>query len=140
MSTSRRNIVVPDAEEDAAINRGIAEDPDTWEPTDEEWGRSKPISEIDPDFFQGSAAGDFAVVIRQGDAADAPEIRRVRIARSRGGLWIVEADGDVTARETFKDEAAARDRARSLMSIPTGSGGKPADETGPLKPRRISAA
>lgn len=139
MSTSRRGFVVPDAREDASINRGITEDPDTLEPTDEEWQRSKPMSVIDPDFFQRLASGDFVVVIRQDDFADAPEVRRVSLARSRGGLWIVEAN-DVTARETFNDEAAARERARALMATPSASGCMSADDAGPLKPRRISAA
>lgn len=140
MSTSRKGFVVPDAGEDASINRGITEDPDTWEPTDEEWRRSKPMSVIDPDFFQRLASGNFVVVIRRDDSADAPEVRRVSLARSRGGLWIVEANGDVTARETFNDEAAARERARALMATPSASGRMSVDDAGPLKPRRISAA
>lgn len=35
--------IVPTPEEDAAINAGIAADPDTYELTDDEWDRIKPM-------------------------------------------------------------------------------------------------
>ena len=38
------DIYLPTDEEDAEINRGIAEDPDTFEATDEEWKEFKTLS------------------------------------------------------------------------------------------------
>lgn len=39
--SSKRNIIMPTDEEDAAINRGIAEDPDTFEVSDEQFKKMK---------------------------------------------------------------------------------------------------
>jgi uncharacterized protein (DUF4415 family) len=36
-------------EEEAAIARGIAADPDTWEVTEEDWARARPMREGHPD-------------------------------------------------------------------------------------------
>lgn len=51
MGKSKR-IELPDDDENARIERGIAEDPDTWVPSDEEWARAKPLSEVDPDLYK----------------------------------------------------------------------------------------
>ncbi len=51
MSESKR-LRRPSPEEDAAINRAIVADPDTWEPSQEEWARMKPLSEADPGLFR----------------------------------------------------------------------------------------
>jgi uncharacterized protein (DUF4415 family) len=45
---------MPSAEEDAAIHRGIAEDPDTWEWTEEDFERARPASEVVPDLVADS--------------------------------------------------------------------------------------
>lgn len=42
-SKSGRVFLLPTEEEEAAINAGIAADPDTYEPTDEEFTRFKPV-------------------------------------------------------------------------------------------------
>jgi uncharacterized protein (DUF4415 family) len=36
-------------EEDAAIQRGIGADPDTWELTEDDWARMRPIREAHPE-------------------------------------------------------------------------------------------
>jgi uncharacterized protein (DUF4415 family) len=40
---SGRELILPTPEEEEAINRGIAEDPDTYEPTDEEFKSFRPM-------------------------------------------------------------------------------------------------
>ena len=40
-----------------AINVGIATDPDTWVPTDEEFARARPAIEVDPDLVNAYLAG-----------------------------------------------------------------------------------
>ncbi|MBV8869316.1 MAG: BrnA antitoxin family protein [Acetobacteraceae bacterium] len=45
----KRQLPVPTAEEDAAINRGIAADPDTWEWAEEDFKNARPASEVLPD-------------------------------------------------------------------------------------------
>jgi uncharacterized protein (DUF4415 family) len=39
--SNKLNIIVPTDEEEAAINKGIAEDPDTFVPTDEQFAQMK---------------------------------------------------------------------------------------------------
>jgi uncharacterized protein (DUF4415 family) len=43
---SGRTLIMPTPEEDAAINRGIAEDPDNPEWTAEDFARARPFSEL----------------------------------------------------------------------------------------------
>ena len=44
-------------DEETAINVGIATDPDTWVPTDEEFAQMRPMAEIDPEFVEAHRAG-----------------------------------------------------------------------------------
>jgi len=39
-------LIPPTPEEEKSIDRGIAENPDTWEATDEEWRRARPAGEV----------------------------------------------------------------------------------------------
>ena len=48
MSKLERRIIFPTPEEDAAINAGIAADPDARELTDEDFVRMRPALEVDP--------------------------------------------------------------------------------------------
>ncbi|MGA9867479.1 MAG: BrnA antitoxin family protein [Acetobacteraceae bacterium] len=46
---AKHKLIYPTAEEDAAIARGIAADPDTWEWTEEDFARARPASEVFPE-------------------------------------------------------------------------------------------
>lgn len=48
----RKQLVRPTHEEDAAIQRGIDADPDTWVPTGEEWTRARPMRDAHPDLVE----------------------------------------------------------------------------------------
>lgn len=43
MPTLKKGTIIPTPEEDAAINAGIAADPDTYEPTHEEFKSLRPV-------------------------------------------------------------------------------------------------
>ena len=43
MQQTYKGLILPTDEEEAAINRGIALDPDTWELSDEEFKQLKPF-------------------------------------------------------------------------------------------------
>ena len=45
----KRKLIPNTAEEEAAINRGIALDPDAPEWTDEDWARARPMREVSPE-------------------------------------------------------------------------------------------
>ena len=52
MSKQQREIIVPTPEEDAAINAGIAEDPDAFEADDEWFATAKPSSQAVPHILE----------------------------------------------------------------------------------------
>ena len=52
MSKRQHEIIIPTPEEDAAINAGIAEDPDAFEADDEWFGTAKPSSEAIPHILE----------------------------------------------------------------------------------------
>ena len=52
MGKTKRKVILPTPEEDAAIRAAIAEDPDTFE-ADEEWFReARPFKEVLPDLWE----------------------------------------------------------------------------------------
>ena len=57
----------PTPEEEEAINRGIALDPDAWEATDEDFARMRPAIEVVPQIVKA---------YREGRLAIAPHLRR----------------------------------------------------------------
>ena len=71
----------PTPEEESAIQDGIAEDPDTWELTEEDFARMCPASEVDPDIVEAHKRG--RIKMPDGQESKSP-IERV-------GVWI-EAD------------------------------------------------
>ena len=44
-------------DEETAINVGIATDPDTWVPTDEEFAQMRPMAEVFPEFVEAHRTG-----------------------------------------------------------------------------------
>ena len=48
MSETGREVLIPTDEEEDAIQRGIALDPDAPEWTDEDWARARPADEVVP--------------------------------------------------------------------------------------------
>ena len=54
MSDSERKIHIPTDEEEAEIQRQIAEDPDAPEWTEEDWARARPAIEVDPELVEWS--------------------------------------------------------------------------------------
>ena len=49
-----REIHIPTDEEEAEIQRQIAEDPDALEWTDEDWARARPAAEVHPELVEWS--------------------------------------------------------------------------------------
>lgn len=59
--SKRPKILPPTEEEDAAINRGIAEDPDVPELTDEDFKRMRPAQEVAPEIVKAYHEGRLKV-------------------------------------------------------------------------------
>ena len=54
MFESEREIYIPTDEEEAEIQRQIAEDPDAPEWTEEDWARARPAIEVHPELVEWS--------------------------------------------------------------------------------------
>lgn len=72
---SKRKLVMPTPEEDAAIARGIAADSDAVEPTTEQMQRMRPASEVLPEILGKDRAA--ALLKRRGRPAMALAERKV---------------------------------------------------------------
>jgi uncharacterized protein (DUF4415 family) len=72
---TKPRVVMPTPEEDAAIARGIAQDPDTYELTDEELARLRPASEVPPQIMGEANAA--ALMKRRGRPAVPADSRKV---------------------------------------------------------------
>ena len=53
----KHKLIMPTPEEDAAIQRGIEADEDTFELTDEDFARMKPTAEVFPDILKAHKEG-----------------------------------------------------------------------------------
>jgi uncharacterized protein (DUF4415 family) len=49
---AKTELIYPTPEEDEQINAGIAADPDTWELTEEDFARMRPMSETHPELLE----------------------------------------------------------------------------------------
>lgn len=85
MRNNEPDTIWPTPEEEEAINRGIASDPDTWEWTEEEWASSRPAIEVAPDIVKA---------YREGRLTIAPHLRREQ-PKTR---VTIRLDADVVAR------------------------------------------
>ena len=72
--------IIPTPEENAAINAGIAADPDTFELDDEWFARAKPAIEVDADLVENSA--------RRQDESGKPTPRSMSPSRSIPTSWL----------------------------------------------------
>ena len=52
MNRKKLNLVRPTPEEEKDIAAQLAEDPDTWEWTEEDWANSKITQEVFPDLYE----------------------------------------------------------------------------------------
>ena len=57
MPNLKPDIISPTDEEDKAINKGIAQDPDAREMTDEEFKNAKPFGEVFPEIVKAQQEG-----------------------------------------------------------------------------------
>jgi uncharacterized protein (DUF4415 family) len=72
---TKRKIVIPSAEEDTSIVHGIEQDPDAYEPSDEELARFQPASEVLPQIMGKTNAA--ALMRRRGRPAVSADSRKV---------------------------------------------------------------
>ena len=95
---AKRDVIIPTDEEDAAINAGIALDPDNPEWTDEDFARARPAIEVCPEIVAAQLAGTLRVV-RGKQRAPVKEKISIRLStdvverlRGMGPGWQSRAD------------------------------------------------
>ena len=96
-----KKIRMPTGGEEAEINRGIELDPDTWVPSDAEWVRAKPLSEVDPALAAANLTKEWRGAVKQYHVLP------------RGQGWAVKRVGQRIS-EIFASKSEAIDQARRL--------------------------
>ncbi len=81
----KRKLIYPTPEEEEAINRGIASDPDNPEWTDEDFARARPFSEVFPE--------QYAEWVRSRGPQEAPIKERISLRLDRDVLQALRAGG-----------------------------------------------
>lgn len=80
----KQKLIYPTPEEEEAINRGIASDPDNPELTEEDFKRMRPLREADPELY--------AALTRRGSQEE-PAKERILLRLDRDVLEALRASG-----------------------------------------------
>jgi hypothetical protein len=87
MNKNKLNLVRPTPEEEAAIAAQLAEDPDTYEWTDEDWANAQTTQELFPETHEWA--------LRQKKALEAGLIQRVTVTLDRETIaWFKAQTGE----------------------------------------------
>ena len=87
MNRKKLNLVRPTPEEEKEIAAQLAEDPDTWEWTEEDWANAKTTQELFPDFHEWA--------VRQQEALEAGLIERVTVTLDQKTIaWFKAQTGE----------------------------------------------
>ncbi len=81
----RQKLIRPTPEENEAINRGIASDPDSPELTEHDFKRMRPLREVDPELYEA--------LVRRREAQAAPTKERISLRLDRDLLQALRAGG-----------------------------------------------
>ena len=116
MNNKKLNLVRPTDEEEKEIAAQLAEDPDTYEWTEEDWAKAQTTQDLFPDAYEWA--------VRQQEALDAGLIERVTVTLDRKTIAWFKAqtgeDGEAggtrwheLVAQTLQDHAEARGRRKS---------------------------
>ena len=87
MNKRKLNLVRPTAEEEAEIAAQLAEDPDTYEWTEEDWANAQTTQELFPEAYEGA--------VRQKEALKDDLIQRVTVTLDRETIaWFKAQTGE----------------------------------------------
>ena len=87
MNKKKLNLVRPTAEEEKEIAAQLAEDPDTYEWTDEDWVNAQSTQELFPDAYEWA--------VRQQKAVEAGHIQRVTVSLDQETIaWFKAQTGE----------------------------------------------
>jgi uncharacterized protein (DUF4415 family) len=94
---SKTKIIMPTEKEDAAINAGIAADPDARELSDEEFAQMRPATEVVPELVEAHKSGKLSVRGSQRSPTKVPVYIRlspevVEYFKAQGRGWQTRLD------------------------------------------------